>query len=449
MLSDLLRAIGVGLVFMMLLQLLSLVRTYVEIPQEASRKIVHVVMGLITVSFPWVFHHELPVQLLAVSSGLMLLLMKKISSGRRWDSVLCARGRKTYGEIVFPIAVALLFTVTHGQPILYCIPILILTLADTISALVGMTYGKRRYHTADGCKTLEGSLMFFLVSFLSAHIPLLLCTSIGRAEALLVSLILGIIATLFEAIAWRGLDNLFIPMGAYLVLKTHLLLSTDVLTSRLLVIIGLLIAVLVLKRRTTLNGSAILGVALYSYYAWVLGGIIYAILPLIVFISYTRLLPQRFRNLKSQHSIYAVVAVGSTGVLWLLCGDKTSPSTFLFPYTLAFATHASIIATAHMAKKHLNRPRLQTIINSTIKSWLLMFVPMIILTGLTTQAIFNTVVAPLCIAIPTIAFFLTRTSRMPMFAYKQPDNVRRWLTQVALVTAGSSVGLLPCFHIAH
>src|SRR5439155_15300388 len=118
------------------------------------------------------------------------------------------------GEVYFPIAVAVLFVLYLQEPpeprarrlVLYCVPVLLLTLADALAALVGITYGRLKYPTADGSKSFEGSIAFFTCAFFCVHVPLLLFTDTKRAETLLVALLLAWLATLFESVAWNGLD---------------------------------------------------------------------------------------------------------------------------------------------------------------------------------------------------------------------------------------------------
>ena len=99
---------------------------------------------------------------------------------------------------------------------------LTLALADAGAALIGKRYGTLHYVTGDGEKTVEGSAAFLIVALLSTQVPLLLFTGTGRAESLVIALTLALLVMLLEAIAWRGLDNLFIPLGAFFLLKSFL-----------------------------------------------------------------------------------------------------------------------------------------------------------------------------------------------------------------------------------
>ena len=118
---------------------------------------------------------------------------------------------------------------THGRdPLLFIVPILILSLADAVSALIGARYGQVRFTGSN--KSLEGSIAFFITAFFSVHVPLVLFGDAGRVETLLISLILAFLVMLLEGCAWRGLDNLFIPIGGFFLLRAYLDMDAAALT---------------------------------------------------------------------------------------------------------------------------------------------------------------------------------------------------------------------------
>src|SRR5258708_37214677 len=89
------------------------------------------------------------------------------------------------GDFCWPFSVALLFSLTHAQPLFYVIPVLILALADAGGAMVGTRYGSARYQTGGGQKRDAGSVAVFLVAFLGASISLFLLTPSWRLACLL------------------------------------------------------------------------------------------------------------------------------------------------------------------------------------------------------------------------------------------------------------------------
>jgi phytol kinase len=112
---------------------------------------------------------------------------------------------------------------TAGDKILYSIPVLMLTFADSTAALIGLSYGRNGLATAtEDPKSIEGSFAFFWAAFMSTLVPVLLYTNIGRAESLLLSLIIGLLVALIEMISSGGYDNLFIPLMGYAFLISHM-----------------------------------------------------------------------------------------------------------------------------------------------------------------------------------------------------------------------------------
>ena len=285
---------------------------------EIVRKLVHVGMGLVVLPFPWLFPSPWPVVALAVLSVAGMLLLRSLPALRRGPgSVIHAVQRQSLGEICYPIAVATVFVLKRDQPLLFVIPILILALADAVAALIGITYGRLHYNSTDGHKTAEGSLAFFIVAFLSVHIPLLLLTDVGRAQTLLIALVLGILAMLTEAVAWRGLDNLFVPVLGYALLQRFWTLSTEALLGRLVMLVGLTIFVIMWRRHSRLSDSGLLGAALFGYAAWALGNLGWLLPPLLFFIAYCTVWPPRPGRLGDQ-DLFVVVAITAPAILWLM-----------------------------------------------------------------------------------------------------------------------------------
>lgn len=195
-------------------------KRYVPHP-ELCRKLMHIGSGIIALNIPWLFQNTQPVLLLCGISLAGLLTMKhsnylKLNIGRVVGDV----DRRSSGDIYFPLTIAVLFLLAKGEPLFYCIPILILTLADAAAALIGIFYGKLHFETPGGVKSVEGSLAFFLVAFLCAYLPMLYFTDFGSKEILLMAFLLAFLLMIVEAaFGWNGLDNLLIPVVGFLILK--------------------------------------------------------------------------------------------------------------------------------------------------------------------------------------------------------------------------------------
>lgn len=324
---------------------------------ELLRKLIHVLMGLVATGFPWLFDRAWPVLLLAGGSLLALILLRSgMAATRSLQGVLHGVKRTSWGELLFPISVALLFVLADGDPLLYSVPILILTLADAVAALIGVYYGQLTFSTLEGNKSIEGSFAFFIVAFLCVHIPVLLFAQTGRLESLLIGLLMGTIVMMFEAVAWRGLDNLFIPLASYALLRSYLTMDGTQLSVRLVVILLLGGFLLLWRRRTTLDDSALVGAGLVAYGAWAIGGLEWLLTPLLVFLVAT-LLTRRVASDGSDHihNVYALLGIAGPAFFWLILNRQGDSQAIFFAYTLAFSAHVTMlgISRAHFSHKQL------------------------------------------------------------------------------------------------
>jgi len=213
--------LGIGLVLVILAVLLAVLgRVDHEHHAEAVRKSLHVSMGLVTLSFPWLFSQTWPVLLLACLTMLAFLALRVFPVlGLRLGAAMYRVSRASHGEMYFVLGTGTVFCLSAGDVLMYGIPMLMLTFADSAAALVGTRYGRHRYAGGHGQKTVEGSAAFFVVALCCTYLPLWLfatAQSTGLAPA---AVLVAAIATGLEAIAGRGLDNLAVPVGAYIALE--------------------------------------------------------------------------------------------------------------------------------------------------------------------------------------------------------------------------------------
>ena len=338
---------------------------------EWSRKLVHAGMGAVTLSFPWVFHQAWPVLLLAcVAMGALALVRWWQPAKAVGGGVLDGVARHSYGEFYFPLAVAVIFVLSGGDRLRYGIPVLVLAVSDAVAALVGTSYGKLRYTTNDGYKSWEGSVAFFVVTFFAVHVPLLLFTTTGRAETLMIGLILALVVMLFEAIAWEGLDNLFIPFATYFLLGTYLQMDVSGLVQRFLVTLLLVGLVMAWRRRTTLNDAALLGAALAGYAFFALGGWEWVIPPLVLFLGYTRLVRDT-RDRPPIHDIAAVLATAGPAIVWLMLHHLRLSFGHYPAFCACYAAHLVIGSITGLAGIQPHRSFRAIALQSAVFGWML------------------------------------------------------------------------------
>ena len=238
---------------------------------ELARKLVHLGMGTVCLAFPWLFDSAAPVRGLAGLAVAALLAVRGVEPlRRRFGGVLGGVGRASLGEIYFPLTVALVFTLAGGTRALFWGPVAILTYADAAGALVGKRWGRKRYRAVESLKTLEGSAAVLGVTWVVAMLAIGFGSSASWLEMVLGGLIIGAFAALVEAVSWRGLDNLLVPLVALAQLRIYSALSWPDLAGRAIVM-GLLAGFMLNWRKHLLDSSARLGAALAMYLFWSLG----------------------------------------------------------------------------------------------------------------------------------------------------------------------------------
>jgi phytol kinase len=413
---------------------LRLLELFVSPHPEVLRKIMHVSMGLIASSFPWLFDQVWPVLLLAVGSIVTLILVRSgISVAGSLRGVLHGVQRSSWGELLFPVAVAVVFVFADGDPLLYSVPILILTLADAVAALIGVYYGQIQFSTLEGSKSIEGSLAFFIVAFFCVHIAVLLFTEVGRLESLLIGLLMGVIVMMFEAVAWRGLDNLFIPIASFALLQTYLDMDSAALSVRLGVILSLGVVLIFLRRRSTLDDSALIGAGLVAYGAWAIGDLYWLLVPVSVFVI-TLVLARRKKpgDYGQIHTVYALLSIAGPGFAYLILERNVSSTDLLFAYAVAFAAHLSMlgVSRAHFGQQHLQPMRF---VQAMLQGWLVVLLPFVLMWGLDLRLIATAVIGGLAMLVAVFSFL-----RLQPDLDDCPVSPERW-TRQALISAVVSV----------
>jgi phytol kinase len=193
-------------------------------PPETARKLLHVEMALVTLSFPWLFVDPWPVVALAVAAEIWFRLLRVSPRlEARFGYALRAACRDSHGESWFACGVCLAFLLTGGDPLAYCITILVLGFADTAAALAGRRYGRARRMPGGASKSVAGSAAFFVVAFAVTLTGLHGVAQLPVGEAVAAASVLATVTTALEAVAGKGMDNLLVPLGALASLRAFAL----------------------------------------------------------------------------------------------------------------------------------------------------------------------------------------------------------------------------------
>jgi phytol kinase len=427
--ADLMAVMAVLGAAVILLLLLGLCKRF-AMSSELLRKLAHLGTGLLAMSFPWIFSSLQPVLLVCGFALMLLGAVSFIPAVRsRLGASLYSVGRSSHGEFYFPIAVPILFWLARGDKLLYFIPLLVLTLADAVAAILGSIYVKLPYEGIGGSKSVEGSVAFFTVAFFAVHVPLLLSSQLSRPQSLLAALDIALVVTLLEAVSWRGLDNLVIPLGVLLLLHVYSALSVRFLVYRLIAALILLAFVVLYRSRTTLQHTALIAAALVLYASWGAGGWQWFIAPTVLFACYSMFLPDRQLSASRKDNVYAVASVASAGLLWICVARFTNDPTLIFPYTAAYTAHFSLLGWTLCVLRNPAQSAWRRGPILLIECWALMFVPYLFIAGPSRQHVVHALLAlPVC----GLAFALFCIVE-PRHGGLYSDGGWRWLREAALV----------------
>lgn len=199
--------------------LLSRVKTTSPLQNELRRKALHLLTGLMALGLPYVLKE--PWMVLAASAaviGWMLAVRLVPALATRFGCVLHGAGRHSFGELYFAFGLTGLLLVTEPGSVLFIVPVLVLTLADTAAAVVGRAWPWLYFGPPDGRKTLSGSLAFAAIAVLVCAATLGAGTDFSMASTFGVAIAIAGLAAITEAVSSKGLDNLTIPLSVWLAL---------------------------------------------------------------------------------------------------------------------------------------------------------------------------------------------------------------------------------------
>lgn len=382
---------------------------------EIGRKLVHISLGLYTLTFPVVFEHAWEVGLtcaLAVGVFLMARGVMRKSLGASLHGV----ERFSYGELLFAASVALLFWLKDGHfiaieqdrpamgPVLYVVPILILTLCDAASAVVGSQYGKRLFRIEEGSKSVEGVVVFAVTAWLASLIAFLLLTDLGRSEVILLSFITAAFGALLEAASWRGLDNLFIPLGLYFLLANLMHLGVMELAIRAGIFFLALLAIMWLTPRGKADRHAIaIGFTLF-FCITIFSGFESILTPAVAVAAYFACV-HRLKVERPPHDNLNLLLVVFAVALGFFIASNLWHVDTIFGFNVAFAALAAGIVSRFTAKSWV-------VVSAVLLAWLAMAVRVLWIDGVREETWVFSALGLGCILALTIAGAMLRDRKM-------------------------------------
>jgi phytol kinase len=200
--------------------LLSRVRSTSPLGCELRRKALHISIGLAALTFPYLLTRPWMVLTALATVAVWMICVRRNPYLRcRFGRVLHDAGRESHGELYFAVALAWLLIADRAGSFQYAIPLLILTVSDAAAAIVGRSVPVGRFAVFGNSKSASGSAAFLVSAFVIAATCLSMGTALPAGQVLAVSMTIAITTAVAEAVSVRGLDNLSVPLSAWLILS--------------------------------------------------------------------------------------------------------------------------------------------------------------------------------------------------------------------------------------
>lgn len=293
---------------------------------EVMRKGVHVAVGLYALALPFLFDARWPVVLLIiVAIALMLWFRRPASRATGLGAAIHSVERRSWGDILLALAIGFVFLRAGDAYILYALPIAIVALSDAAAALTGTSYGRRRFAIEDGVKSWEGVIAFFAVTWILAMVMLLLITDVPRINVVMLSLAIALFGATVEAVSWRGLDNLFVPVCVHLFLMGYLRAPPETLAILAVAFFGAILLIVLLAPRLGLSGHASRAFVIAIFLFLGVSGPYGTVFPAMIMLAH--LAARKARPCRSEHADLDFIAMlGGAALVWLIVGETMGPT---------------------------------------------------------------------------------------------------------------------------
>jgi phytol kinase len=409
---------------------------------ELVRKLFHMGGGTICLALPWLlpdtrFFLGATVMITALLASLQRVPALRAGLGK----VLGEVGRVSLGEVYFPLSVCAIYLLSRQDLILYIVPLLILTFADAVAALIGTRYGFATFETRGGTKSVEGSAAFFLAAFFSVHVPILLSGRADRLESLLIAVIVGLLIMMLEAISWAGLDNLFVPLMAFALVKGLLSLEAWELAMRLVITASLTALVFFGSRHTALKTDARLAAILVGHFVWMVADLRWVLMPAVLFLSFRILAPSPEYERRYAQTVYAVLSLAAAGLVWVYLARVFQRPHFFYPFTVTFAAGLAMVGIIRERFANPSRALWRIVAAQTAKGSLLILFPYMLLEWWSEGATANLALELASAVVSVLA------ASIVFCAAARPNAVevhpKRWLYQALAAGLASGLSVMP------
>ena len=183
---------------------------------EFTRKFIHIAVGMWAFGTVLLFEHRT----FAIVPPLAFVAINALSYWQGTFKAMETGEKGQLGTVYFPLSFAALIWLLWGRPHLLVASLMPMTWGDALAAVLGRRIGQRRYTVGRSTRSLEGSVVMFLVSWAATLVALVLLAPepLDSAAAVGAAAATALGAAAVEAVSPWGIDNLTVPAVSALVL---------------------------------------------------------------------------------------------------------------------------------------------------------------------------------------------------------------------------------------
>lgn len=203
-----------------------LIRVFTHIKDELFRKILHMILIIALMFWPFIFEHWYVAVLTAL--GFIVLLFPALILAGRFKAFSSFVNERKKGEFKISMAIVLLMYAVvvavcwgwRGDRILSLAVVSAWGYGDAAAALIGKRFGRHYIEGKhiEGRKSVEGSLAMFCTSFICVLTVLLIRGGMDWYEYIITALITAAVTAVVELYSMHGSDTVTCPFSAMAVL---------------------------------------------------------------------------------------------------------------------------------------------------------------------------------------------------------------------------------------
>jgi phytol kinase len=186
-------------------------------------------------------------------------------------------------------------------------------------------------------------VVFVTLAWLLSLIAFLLLSDVGRGEAIVLALITALFGALLEAASWRGLDNLFIPLGLYFILSNLMMVDMGQLLATTGVFAVALAGVFTLGPRLHVSRHWLATAATLLFCIAIFSGVAAIATPAVALVAYAVCARVTRSQRPAQDPLNLVLTCLGIALTFYVFSDVARLDT-IFGFNLAFACLAVAIA---------------------------------------------------------------------------------------------------------